>query len=595
MWVQHKLGEVALPTFSRPTDEDSSFKLSVHVHAASVPGLADARLLKRDRPRVEIIMGQVRKETELGDHRADMVRPVGDEGSAVEGSSGLPSLSTCPWRFGDTLTFVASRSDILGPGLQVWLRTQSEMRFGSLIQMNMSSATDVGVCSIDLRRRVLPACVQTAAPVAAAVAAEVSSRPFLWETPVMVLPLTHIGGRGHGATSERTFVLGEAVGHVALSFAVNVDPAALLRSADLATMPLHVRAVQPLCEWTARAADGVSRSVVTAAQQISGPNIAYAAGVAQEWSVKTVDAAAQGVQWVIENNDLEGCAVKTRDRATNFLGDDCGQTRGRRIKYAACEAMPTASPALSSTAPVAGVRVTAKPPTWSSAKVHLSPVGSAATTAAGQSPLTLRSASADDNSFVLGTPLRAQEASLLGGPSNGASERSDTKAFVEKALAASLLVQSGAASTGTAPARPQPLQDPAAQARLATGSAASGAYPAAATATSSANRVGAAAATSRVARAQGASSGPPTVVHYTQQAPVAGLPPSRSFVYAGGLPPSRQSFQVVHVVPPGQGLPSRQSFQVAQGQGLPSRQSFQVITPTKVVRAPPKYVRPGTL
>lgn len=548
MWVQRKLGEIALPTISRPVDDEGSFKLSVHVHAASVPGLADPSLLTRERPRIEVVLGQARKETELGDYRDTTARSCEDAEPA--GRFGTPSLSACPWQFGDTLTFTATKNDILGPGAQVWLRTQGEMRFGTLFQMNMSSTTDVGVCSVDLRRRVLPACVQKSMPGADAAGGAGGEHLVLWETPVMVLPLTHIGGRGAGAASERSFVIGEAVGHVALSFAVNADPEMLLQSATMATMPLHVRAVQPLRDWTVRVGDGVA----TAAQQITNENVAYAAGVAKEWSAKTATVAVTGVQWVIENSDIEGCSVKTRDRAQRFLEDvgdpSCG---GPKLKLT-CEGMPSASPSSSSTTPVVAAHKVGH--------VHLSPAGSTMTrtTATGQSPMSLRvpSVSSGQPSFSMtNTPIKVPDRHL------------DDGVIPEKAVDSASRVVASSATTSS-PGMPKAAALASATAVYAKPAAAATYAPVARVSSSATAPSGAA------PKRQVAPSTQPAVVHYTQQAQ-SGLPPSRSsFV----LQPSRQSFQVVRVAPHGGGLP-------------PSRQSFQVVQPAPVVRAP-QYVRPGT-
>jgi len=616
MWVQKKMGEVALPTFSRPVDEVGAFKFSVRVHSASIPGLSDSSSLKRERPRIEVVLGQARKETELGDYRPDSVRdssassasaPKSERGSF--NADGTPSLSACPWQFGDTLTFAASRGDVLGPGAQIWLRTQGEVRFGQLFQMNMSSTTDVGVCSVDLRRRVLPACLQKTTP--DSTGGSEGGGLFYWETPIMVVPLTHIGGRNQGGASERAWVLGEAAGHVALSFGVNVDPAWLLRSADEATMPLHLRAVQPLKEWSVRTAD----SVASAAQQITTSNVAVAAGVAGEWSVKGAYAAASGVQWIIENSDIEGCTVKTRDQAARFMDDGFGgQTyvcsQHPHLKRMACEGMPSNSPASTMATPKNPMtRTMMVSPTKSMATV---------TTASGQSPSSFRVpslSSVGQASFgepgtpVAGTvPARQQMSPFFAAPGSQVQDATDGGTIVS-GRALSKAASSPAPTPPVAPvaARAEaPAAAPAAAsaaAPAAQGSAPVVAVPAVVQAmtqklqpsssrqfssqtyaSASAAAPPGGAARSVAVHAQVAGTGPASQPHMVQYAQGHhGLQSRQSFAVQNGLQPSRPSFQVVQAIPYG-----------AQS-GLPSRQSFQVVQAAPFHYAQPQYVRPGTL
>ena len=39
-------------------------------------------------------------------------------------------FNECPWRFGDTLTFTARLSDVLGPGLTLRLRAKKDFHLG---------------------------------------------------------------------------------------------------------------------------------------------------------------------------------------------------------------------------------------------------------------------------------------------------------------------------------------------------------------------------------------------------------------------------------------------------------------------------------
>lgn len=241
VWVQQKLSDLQLPRLGRAIDEGATFKLSVRVIAASVPGLADAGLLTRERPRVSVVLGGVRKETELGDYHGD--------GGTFEDEAAGDGLH-CPWRFGETLTFATSLNDILlGQGVQLWLRSHSDLRLGPF-QINLARTRDVGVCTVDLRNRILPECVyRKSLGLETTSRGDSSSRPSEWETPVLHLALTHVGGSSGSSSSG--LVLGQAAGHIALAFSVNTNPKVLLQAAEDATRPLVDRVATPLKELIA--------------------------------------------------------------------------------------------------------------------------------------------------------------------------------------------------------------------------------------------------------------------------------------------------------------------------------------------------------
>jgi len=520
----------------------------------------------------------VRKETEMGDFRPDAVREQarGSEEQPEGGAEAPTDPSSCPWHFGDTLTFAATRADILGAGVQVWLKTQGEVRFGPLFQVNMSNIVDVGMCSVDLRRRVLPACVQRAAALdggGSSTETHAAGGPFIWESPVMVLPLTHVGnGKGPG---DKLYVLGESAGHVALSFGVNMDPELLLKSADEATMPLVHRVAQPLKEWTVKTAG----AGVNAAAEWTAENAPIAAAAARDWTVKAagvtatvVQAAAvsthqvtqESVKWVMENTDIEGCTTKTRDRATRHLEDLCGQ-----------QMLQDATPVFRKPDSVCGPVV----------RQHMSPTKmSVATTSFGQTPSPRRvpSISSGQPSFGFpGTPVsRAIAAGVneqsphdarLGSQVQGEKEQP----HLQPVMSGSVSAPPRAAGISMVRAAQMPLPPPPpAGAVASSGRAASAAVPPGAP-----KPVRPAGSASAAAPAGGAK-----VAHYVTQLPMAqpGLPTRQSFpAQVPGCVPSRQSFQVVQMVPYSQqALPTRQSFQVAQAQS-------QVL--------PAQYVRPSTV
>eukprot|EP00927_Polykrikos_kofoidii_P059440 TRINITY_DN54593_c0_g1_i1.p1 TRINITY_DN54593_c0_g1~~TRINITY_DN54593_c0_g1_i1.p1 ORF type:complete len:574 (+),score=90.99 TRINITY_DN54593_c0_g1_i1:197-1918(+) len=254
VWVRGKLNDIQLPQFRRAVAEADSFKLSVRILSASIPSLSAPGLLKRERPRVEVKLGNTRKITEPGDFAQDR-----------SGSSSFPSIlkengeigsndtcPPCPWQFGDTLTFAAQVSDVAGQGLCIWLRSASEVRLGP-VQVDLAAGRELAACSVDLRHRVLPACVRRRTCDVDSFASQVFvpgsgcgpcapssniSAQSVWESPVLVLPLAHV--------SELPGAVGQAAAHVTVVFNVNSDPKALLSAADVAARPLADKVVGPL-------------------------------------------------------------------------------------------------------------------------------------------------------------------------------------------------------------------------------------------------------------------------------------------------------------------------------------------------------------
>ena len=56
-------------------------------------------------------------------------------------------FNECPWRFGDTLTFTARLSDVLGPGLTLRLRAEKNFHLSPL-QLDFSKVAEVGIAGI---------------------------------------------------------------------------------------------------------------------------------------------------------------------------------------------------------------------------------------------------------------------------------------------------------------------------------------------------------------------------------------------------------------------------------------------------------------
>lgn len=231
-WLGKRCGALELPRLRRAADESAPFKLSVRVLSASVPTLAAPGLLLRQRPRVEVSLGQARKETELGEFTSG-----GSAGSGgghrhlrrVETLDAQAAAAECPWHFGDTLTFTAHLSDLRGAGLRVRLRCQSDVRLGPL-QLELASTHELGACSVGLRQRVLPACVLERHREADARACG-DGGCRVWESPVLLLPLACEDG---------------PVAHVAVAFGVTADPDVLMGLASDAERPLVEKVAMPL-------------------------------------------------------------------------------------------------------------------------------------------------------------------------------------------------------------------------------------------------------------------------------------------------------------------------------------------------------------
>ena len=154
------------------------------------------------------------------------------------GRAGAMCARECPWRFGDTLTFMVSLKDVTaGPGLRVKLRAQSDITLG-LVQFQMSREAEIGEACVDLQRRVLPGCCDR----------RILRGVEVWESPVQLVPLGHV--RGGVVSNDQG--LGQAVAHVALSFSVDCDPEKILSAieadAKSVTDVLHDRAERAMNE-----------------------------------------------------------------------------------------------------------------------------------------------------------------------------------------------------------------------------------------------------------------------------------------------------------------------------------------------------------
>lgn len=227
IFIRNQLENLPTPSLRRAEDLNRNFKLSLRVVAASAPALKEPGVWSRQRPKLQAVLGDITKETELADYSAEAT----DSGGARCSSAPFRSASVgacareCPWRFGDSLTFVATLQDIVGPGIRLRLRAHSDLTLG-MMQLQWAGVADLGETAVDLRRRVLPACVgRNKRPNAPKAEGSAS----WWESPVLLIPLLHVRG---GLVGEH-YDLNEPTGHVAVVFSLNADPEALLAAAEV--------------------------------------------------------------------------------------------------------------------------------------------------------------------------------------------------------------------------------------------------------------------------------------------------------------------------------------------------------------------------
>jgi len=263
-------------------DDGPAFRLSVHVLAAASPEVAAPGLVARPQLRLEVVLGQSRKETEA----AVFAGTGGSEGAGGAAASALSSAGgamasgwgafSCssggddsrrsfadseldeqeeqeepsPWRFDDTLTFAAGLSDILGEGLRFRLAARSDMCLGPL-QVRMPRVQDLGEAVLELRHGILAVCrpepgappgsglSSSSSASASASASASTSRRRLWQTPVLVVPLRRACSDGAAAAQV------PVVSRISLTCSVNCDPSLLLRKAEQAERSLVDKVVDP--------------------------------------------------------------------------------------------------------------------------------------------------------------------------------------------------------------------------------------------------------------------------------------------------------------------------------------------------------------
>lgn len=239
-----------------PSDGGTPFKLSVRVHAASVPALAEPSRMLKLKMRLGISLAGIEKETENADFagpasssawftlRDDTATPSSggvsrnssdrsSNGKFGAGTSRASPAEWASWRFGDTLTFAARARDLLDSGMRFRLHVQSDVCLGPVSVQMPHRAQEFGEAVVDLRHRVLPVAVPafSTPPFLGGIDCEFESQPS-WDTPALVFPLSHVSDSPHSGVEVSTLA------KVALSFSLNVDPEVLMREVDAANKPL---------------------------------------------------------------------------------------------------------------------------------------------------------------------------------------------------------------------------------------------------------------------------------------------------------------------------------------------------------------------
>ncbi|CAE7774942.1 cbh2 [Symbiodinium pilosum] len=249
-WLQNKCSTCQLPQLRRATDDRGACRLFVRLLGASVPGLAEPGLLMREHPCVEVAFGDAVKAKPRGTRELFRVDPA--QRKVRKENSAPTSLQDCEWRLGDTMVFTVQLSE-LASGLSLRLYTRSDMRLGPL-QLDLARPSQVGCCTLDLRRRILPACSQQKMAEVAGKNREsdmennsgLTPSQELWESEEMPLPLVTADG-----ADERAWLL--------VSFALSVNPSWLEKLASRADRTLvervsdgvsHLgRQAQPALQW----------------------------------------------------------------------------------------------------------------------------------------------------------------------------------------------------------------------------------------------------------------------------------------------------------------------------------------------------------
>jgi len=245
-------------------DGGTTFRVSVRVHGAVVPELAEPGLVARPELRLEASLGHVQKQTEPAVFSGDGAKANSassstsswgvagwraiecgpDEGYRDDGEGPRAVDADCtPWCFDDTLTFAATSSEVHGPGLALRLVVRNDLCLGPL-QLRLPRVQDLGEAVLELREDVLSRC----RPQANRSGAKTPARPT-WETPEFPVFLARRAAEG-APLGARTALGsdGQRVPYVVVSCVVNVDPDSILFEAEDAQRSLVDKVVSPMVQ-----------------------------------------------------------------------------------------------------------------------------------------------------------------------------------------------------------------------------------------------------------------------------------------------------------------------------------------------------------
>jgi len=223
----------SLPSVSRPGEGPQTFKLTVRVLAASIPGIEAPGYISSDRPYIQASVGGTQKATEFADYCPK--EPSNDMGSQLS----QQMVEECPWRFSDSLTFRCPIKDVAGPGLKLELHVRRDVSlWPATVQMR---PVKVAQGLVDLKTRVLHACERKQE---GASGVDLGTRAFM--SPVVVIGMSHV----KGGTLGESVQLGEAVAHVALVFSLDADPEEILLAAGMRPRRRSITAAKERVEAT---------------------------------------------------------------------------------------------------------------------------------------------------------------------------------------------------------------------------------------------------------------------------------------------------------------------------------------------------------
>lgn len=200
--LRQKFQELPLPTLQKPGEGPQTFKLTVRVLGAAIPGLSGPGAISCERPYLKLSLGDSQKETEFAEHEVGV--PIREVGAVAK---------ECPWRFSDSLTFRCRVDEVMGPGLKVEMYLRKDVvLWPAKFQMRPFQVAE-GL--LDLKSRVLPACERR---LDGSPSMDLGTRQFV--SPMVLVGMSHV----KGGTLGDSVALGEVVAHVAMVFSMDVDP-----------------------------------------------------------------------------------------------------------------------------------------------------------------------------------------------------------------------------------------------------------------------------------------------------------------------------------------------------------------------------------